>query len=881
MIYKSSIKGKITTLATSVVLLCTLLITIGLFISLVPTVKEFEGILEGQYQKTEDQLKTASLETRQKITKIFEEQTHKKALNFVHRDALVLTDPFLENSYFTIVDYLTNVFRIDQDLLAATFFAVSPEDIKAWFHMSRDNPQNVPLGTSYDHQRQAWLRPDNKPINDPSIASIIETEKISIRKISYQSREANGNNIIEAYEVSIPIFDNETIDIKKAKQNNHTLGYLRYIISLARLQETILNEKNLEETKLQALQTEITEQKNKSDKLIASSIERTTLWLAGIIGISLLISFFFSFLFSKKLSEPILDLTTSAKKIAHGDYDVPVVAETSDELGMLSNVFEQMRQEVKRYTENLQELVDEKTRELHEAMKKLNIKNRNMKVILDNIHQGIFVIDSDGSVHEEYSKYLTTILETSEVFGKEYSSLILDDCSLNAECQDQIKSVITNSLGIDAVNFESNNHLLPREFNLYRNGRRKAIEVEWNPITQDDSIEGIMVTLRDITELKELQAESAAQQRKMQIIQQLIDIEPINFKRFLSSTRKYLDQCRKILDTSEPLDHKRFHAIYHNLHTIKGNARSLGFEFISLLTHEIERDYISRDLSEVNEQRKELLTNLRELSSQVDEYEEVNCNALKRDHQQQALDNNLQIRSIKYLMIYYQQKSVHLPIYKLEPILSGQKLSLSLISEHMTKVANKTAKSLGKAPPSLEVYTSDILVNEQCFDTLINCMTHLVANSVDHGIEFPEERVNKGKPKAGAIWLVATQNSNDIEITYHDDGRGLNVSKVSTKGLDLGLIDSIHDHSHEELANLIFHDGFSTSDQISDISGRGVGMAVIMRDIRSIDGDIKLLLDPEEEKKDDFFAVRFRLIFPDESANQFANTKLANRVQPT
>ena len=128
----------------------------------------------------------------------------------------------------------------------------------------------------------------------------------------------------------------------------------------------------------------------------------------------------------------------------------------------------------------------------------------------------------------------------------------------------------------------------------------------------------------------------------------------------------------------------------------------------------------------------------------------------------------------------------------------------------------------------------DKTVMEQISDPLV----HLVRNSIDHGIETAEDRASKGKPEQGTIKLDAYHQGGNIVIEVSDDGKGLDPKVIFDKAVEKGLIDSNIQLSDTEIFDLIFEPGFSTAKEISDISGRGVGMDVVKRNIKSLGGRI-------------------------------------------
>lgn len=125
-------------------------------------------------------------------------------------------------------------------------------------------------------------------------------------------------------------------------------------------------------------------------------------------------------------------------------------------------------------------------------------------------------------------------------------------------------------------------------------------------------------------------------------------------------------------------------------------------------------------------------------------------------------------------------------------------------------------------------------------ERIIDPLTHLVRNSLDHGIEGPEVREAAGKPRAGRLTLSAQHQGGNILIEVQDDGAGLNRAKLLAKARANGL--NVSDNmSDDEVWQLIFAPGFSTAEQVSDVSGRGVGMDVVKRNIQSMGGHVELL----------------------------------------
>lgn len=149
-------------------------------------------------------------------------------------------------------------------------------------------------------------------------------------------------------------------------------------------------------------------------------------------------------------------------------------------------------------------------------------------------------------------------------------------------------------------------------------------------------------------------------------------------------------------------------------------------------------------------------------------------------------------------------------------------------------IARKANKKI-----NLEMYGEATEIDKSVIEELNDPLVHLIRNSIDHGIELPQERLKKGKPEAGTIKLNAYQEGNSIVIQIEDNGKGIDPSVVEKKARERGLIRNQDIKlSPKEIINYIFEPGFSTADKVTDISGRGVGMDVVKTNIGRINGII-------------------------------------------
>ncbi len=155
------------------------------------------------------------------------------------------------------------------------------------------------------------------------------------------------------------------------------------------------------------------------------------------------------------------------------------------------------------------------------------------------------------------------------------------------------------------------------------------------------------------------------------------------------------------------------------------------------------------------------------------------------------------------------------------------------------RVVRDISKMLGKEV-ELIMEGEDTELDKSILEKLEEPLIHIIRNSIDHGIEPPEERIRLGKPRKGIIKLKAYYQGDRIFIVVEDDGKGINIEKVKRKALEKGLVteDKLEKMSEKELLFLIFNPGFSTVEKVSEVSGRGVGMDVVANTVSSFRGTI-------------------------------------------
>lgn len=179
-------------------------------------------------------------------------------------------------------------------------------------------------------------------------------------------------------------------------------------------------------------------------------------------------------------------------------------------------------------------------------------------------------------------------------------------------------------------------------------------------------------------------------------------------------------------------------------------------------------------------------------------------------------------------------------------VMSIRMVPLSATFLKMHRIVRDMSKKLGKEV-ELKIIGEETEVDKNVIEHISDPIMHLVRNAIDHGIETPEDRLAKNKPETGIITLEAKNAGNDVLIIIKDDGRGLNKEKILQKARKNGLLFKDEEElPDKEIYNMIFLPGFSTKENVTEFSGRGVGMDVVVKNIETIGGSVSVDSTPDK-----------------------------------
>jgi HPt (histidine-containing phosphotransfer) domain-containing protein len=493
-------------------------------------------------------------------------------------------------------------------------------------------------------------------------------------------------------------------------------------------------------------------------------------------------------------------------------------------------------------------------------------KTRDIRSIMKNIKQGIFTLVGDGMrIGSEFSDHLRSMVAAPDLKGGETLDSILDQADLSRDRRDQIKTVLSNVVGEDSIGFEVNAHLLPRELRLQRGDDPRLLEMDWSPIENENNaqIEKILVSLRDVTDLRLLQEESKRNQEELELIGEVLNVPTEKFDGLVQSCEKFLQDCRNQLQH----DACDTHRLFRNMHTIKGVARSYGLTHLADAAHHAEEIY-----AQLRDGQNIRAGQLREAGEHVDgllkRYDEIHRDKLGRKGQGTGLlliERSVIAENLEGLRSLDLNAMTHDVQHRVDHL---SRLFTSLIYMPLPKLLQellndvpRLAADLGKFQPDIIFRDPGLSIQQAAYDLFRNTFTHLLRNALDHGLETVEERQSRGKTARGRIVVELRLDESLLEIFVGDDGRGLNLEAIQRSARQRGLIASDASLSDYEIANLIFAPGLSTKEQVTAVSGRGVGLDAVKYFLEQYNGDIDIQLGPKSASMEGV-PFRFHITLP-------------------
>lgn len=483
---------------------------------------------------------------------------------------------------------------------------------------------------------------------------------------------------------------------------------------------------------------------------------------------------------------------------------------------------------------------------LEKATQLVQKKTDEMALLLNNIEQGIFITDASLVVGPSYSPKLEGISGRKELTGKPILDTVFT--GLSSELKTSIETVVLCSIGEDiALGFDCNVQALPRTITRRINDAVQIIEIKWLPIVDaSDIVREIMVCIEDVTELKALESQREQNRAEMQRVYRLLKMGDRSFVNFVRCAAEFYG---RIADVGAEFGgtSKGQQQLKLALHKHKGTARILGMADLATAAHEMEDTVEAIGMKGKSELIRHIGQFCGRSQQLLGHYKKAYTDLLGK-----PLDRAEKLYSADTLRYYVHkwQAMEHTDIGHLENYLTVRDKGWTDLSSLVREVAESFLKTR-QIELTIEEKLDDNFIYEDHDQVIRDCLVHLFNNSIDHG---------KVAELGSTISIWQSKPSPDtIAYHYRDHGAGLNLAALQRKLSEAGH-DDADELSPERLANSIFMSGLSSKDDVSQTSGRGVGMDVVRDGIESIKGTItvELIGEPSPTKQ----AFQVNMTFP-------------------
>lgn len=631
--------------------------------------------------------------------------------------------------------------------------------------------------------------------------------------IDFYKRMVAGPDVEEVKRLRSVLFENQALD----EDPNYWYDVSTKKINILKKVEDLLSE-NLH---------------NYTDDIARQESRGFWFFLALDLVIGLLALWLISTIITNLL-ENVKTLEVFTKQVSSGDLSQKADIQTKDELGQYAKTFNIMVDEIKKSHAALKKERDQ----AKYLYKNIYLKS---KVVFENVQQGIFLLDRHFRISKLHSRAMETIFDRKKIGGENFSDFmrpLIIPRELEA-LEMFMRHLFNPDMDEDVVN-----QLNPIEqVKIYTDSNgtvaNKYINVAFTRIIRKGTIQSIMVTVSDETKSVLLKQHlDEAERKKKQETEQVLSI----LKIYPSVLRGFLFNTKKTLLTiSERYEAHKENESYKGLldftfetiHNLKGNASVIGLELMTARFHDIENTI--NELKGKNVTGKDFLKILYDI-----------------DETNNMLDD----------MSDMLRKIAH--IYKKVPA-DEQVASNIMVINTLREGVESMSQELGKPVEFIFSNDDNIVIPDSYIEPFKDIMIQLIRNSLAHGIEDSSVRVSRNKDLKGSLSVeLSLTPQDDLLITYHDDGAGLEIEKIKQKAAERNIISDFEAENlpDDKVPDLIFIRNFSTSNKADTLSGRGQGMNLVKRIIEELNGSYSVSFQDGQ-----FFEMVIKLpfIFQDET----------------
>jgi two-component system chemotaxis sensor kinase CheA len=504
------------------------------------------------------------------------------------------------------------------------------------------------------------------------------------------------------------------------------------------------------------------------------------------------------------LTRAVFELSTSAARVRQTkDFSIRALKVSSDELGTLTDAFNEMLtdiqardKELEEHRSNLEEMVAARTQQLE-------ARNESMRLVLDTVEQGLVTVARDGTIGEERSAAF------DEILGAPPEGVIFADHV--ARSDERAREML--KLGWEMVLED----MMPRDVAIDQLPKRidhegRHLTFDFKPIVRDEVFEGALLMVSDVTAEVNARLEQEKQREYVAVFERVAQ-DRDGFVDFTAETGALLARLEAGVNEGP--------AAMAIVHTVKGNAAQWGVSSVARIAHELETQIVDTGTLPTEEQKAELFAAWAAIQKRFSTLAGAHPERLEVSRSELA-------NVIAQLRAQAPQHAIadQLESLKHEPT----RVRFGRMIDEIERLAGR----LGKPKPEVRIEAHGVRLPASRFASFWASTVHVVRNLIDHGIEAPAQRVAASKPEAGTIVLRSTSTPEHFAIAFEDDGKGIDWEAIAGKAREAGLPAD----THEDLVRALFTSGVSTAKNVTDISGRGVGLSAVLERCRALGGHV-------------------------------------------
>lgn len=499
----------------------------------------------------------------------------------------------------------------------------------------------------------------------------------------------------------------------------------------------------------------------------------------------------------------------------------------SHENARLIESIENSEAQIRFHKNHLEELVSKRTSELS------SIKS-DLEEIMNNVDQGFMQFDHRGYVLDSYSK------ECIRFFGKRIEGLDFDALFsgfLKKNEEGFYKKIIKKIFEMgDAFSASVYMGLLPEQIEM----NNRTIQMHYK-LVSNTFHKRIIVIMTDITDKIRLEAEKEAEKHNLKKIVNIIKYRG-NLKKNIEEFKRFFNGGATALIAGYNEPREALKEIYRIIHTFKGDFAQWGMVHLSDTMHALEEHLVQLNQRPVltNENMQDLIENFNVEEIMAEEFDGV------MEYTGRAFFESEEVLQIS-------KRQIDEMVSSLSPELTEEgKNRLGQIVKRVQFVnakdlliqyqeyARVQADALGKKISGILVNGDSILIDQDIYYDFFKSLVHVIRNIVQYAIEPSDYRLTVGKLEAALITCDLQYTEEGFTLTISDDGAGIDLEAVANKAIELHLIDADSQYTEEDLLRILFMDGFSTSVEVSKLSGRGMGLSAVKDEVDKLGGKIQV-----------------------------------------